>query len=38
MVCPPMIVTEEQIDELIDMLTSALIKFAAKAGLAVETV
>jgi len=37
MVCPPMIITEEQIDELIDMLTSALIKFAAKAGLAVET-
>mgnify|MGYP003634111947 CR=1 FL=1 len=37
MVCPPMIVTEEQIDELIDMLTSALEKFAARAGLAVET-
>lgn len=38
MVCPPMIVTEDQIDELIDMLTSALEKFAARAGLAVETV
>ncbi|MEM5470255.1 aspartate aminotransferase family protein [Hoeflea sp. AS60] len=38
LVCPPMIITEGQVDEIIDMLTTALDKFAAKAGLAVETV
>ena len=37
-VCPPMIITEGQVDELIDMLTTALDRFAANAGLAVETV
>lgn len=36
LVCPPMIVTEEQVDEIIGMLTMALDKFAARAGLAVE--
>ena len=38
LVCPPMIITEGQVDELIDMLTTALDRFAARAGLAVETV
>ena len=38
LVCPPMIITEGQVDELIDMLTTALDRFAANAGLAVETV
>jgi len=38
LVCPPMIITEGQVDEIIDMLTTALDKFAARAGLAVETV
>lgn len=33
LVCPPMIATEGQIDEIIDMLTTALDRFAAKAGL-----
>ncbi|MDF1609292.1 aspartate aminotransferase family protein [Hoeflea sp. YIM 152468] len=33
LVCPPMIVTEDQVDEIIDMLTAALDRFAAKAGL-----
>ena len=37
LVCPPMIITEAQVDEIIDMLTTALDKFAAKAGLAVAT-
>ncbi|MCC0035358.1 MAG: aspartate aminotransferase family protein [Hoeflea sp.] len=36
LVCPPMIITEGQVDELIDMLTAALDRFAARAGLAVE--
>ena len=36
LVCPPMIITEGQVDELIDMLTTALDKFAVNAGLAVE--
>jgi adenosylmethionine-8-amino-7-oxononanoate aminotransferase len=36
LVCPPMITTVDQVDEIIDMLTSALDKFAAKAGLAAE--
>jgi hypothetical protein len=34
LVCPPMITSVDQVDEIIDMLTSALDKFAAKAGLA----
>jgi hypothetical protein len=34
LVCPPMITSEDQVDEIIDMLTSALDKFAAKVGLA----
>ncbi|MBU2484182.1 MAG: aspartate aminotransferase family protein [Alphaproteobacteria bacterium] len=38
LVCPPMIITEGQVDELIDMLTTALDRFAARAGLAFETV
>lgn len=33
MVCPPLIVTEPQIDEIMDMLTSALDDFAREAGL-----
>lgn len=36
LVCPPMITSVDQVDEIIDMLTSALDKFAAKAGLAAE--
>ncbi|MEQ8739839.1 MAG: aminotransferase class III-fold pyridoxal phosphate-dependent enzyme, partial [Hoeflea sp.] len=35
LVCPPMIVNEEQVDEIIDMLSTALDKFAARAGLSV---
>ncbi|MEP3437271.1 MAG: aspartate aminotransferase family protein [Hoeflea sp.] len=38
LICPPMIVTEGQVDEIIDMLTIALDKFAASVGLAVDTV
>ncbi|SOE16514.1 adenosylmethionine-8-amino-7-oxononanoate aminotransferase [Hoeflea halophila] len=37
LVCPPMIISEAQVDEIIEMLTNALTKFAVKAGLAVET-
>lgn len=37
LVCPPMITSEGQVDEIIDMLTTALDKFAAKAGLDVAT-
>ncbi|PWV97121.1 adenosylmethionine-8-amino-7-oxononanoate aminotransferase [Hoeflea marina] len=37
LVCPPMIITEGQVDEIIDMLTTALDKFAARAGLAMAT-
>jgi len=33
MVCPPMIVTEDQIGEIMKMLTEALDEFAAEAGL-----
>ena len=33
LVCPPMITTEEQVDEIIEMLGTALGKFAARAGL-----
>lgn len=35
LVCPPMIVNEEQVDEIIDMLSTALDRFAARAGLSV---
>lgn len=38
LVCPPMITSEGQVDEIIDMLTTALDKFAAKAGLDMATV
>lgn len=38
LVCPPMIASEGQVDEIIDMLTTALDKFAAKAGLDMATV
>jgi adenosylmethionine-8-amino-7-oxononanoate aminotransferase len=34
MVCPPMIVTEDQLDELVGMLAAALAAFAREAGLA----
>ncbi|MCY0148484.1 aspartate aminotransferase family protein [Hoeflea sp. G2-23] len=37
LVCPPMIVTEGQVDEIIDMLSAALDKFAVRAGFAVAT-
>lgn len=33
LVCPPMIVTEAQIDEIMDMLTASLDQFASEAGL-----
>ena len=33
LVCPPMIVTEQGIDEIMEMLTEALDQFAAEAGL-----
>ena len=33
LVCPPMIVTEEQIDEIMDKLTASLDQFASEAGL-----
>ena len=33
MVCPPMIVTEAQLDELVGMLAAALAAFAREAGL-----
>jgi 4-aminobutyrate aminotransferase-like enzyme len=33
LVCPPMIVTEEQIDEIIDMLRASLDALAAELGL-----
>ena len=33
MVCPPMIVTEDQLDELVGMLAAALAAFAREAGL-----
>ena len=36
LVCPPMIVTEEGIDEIMAMLTDALDQFATEAGLDVE--
>jgi adenosylmethionine-8-amino-7-oxononanoate aminotransferase len=35
LVCPPMIVNEEQVDEITDMLSTALDKFATRAGLSV---
>ncbi len=37
LVCPPMITSEGQVDEIIDILTTALDKFAARAGLDVAT-
>ncbi len=36
LVCPPMIVTEDQIEEIMAMLTRALDRFAAEAGLPAE--
>lgn len=36
MLCPPMIVTKDGIDEIMDLLTGALDQFAAEAGLATD--
>ncbi len=37
MVCPPLIITETQIEELLELLESSLVAFATEAGLPVST-